>query len=105
MTITYIRPGLWELRTRHGQLVDRGELHRMVTLWARMVRAGWSDTPYGQPAIHPLTGARTTECTIRHDCECRACTDLPILRAVEPPAPGPSATGSTKPLLRLVRRR
>ena len=88
MTITRVAPGVWELCTRHGQLVARGDLCAVVTVWARMRREGWSDIPYGQPAVHPLTGRRTVECTEAHDCQCRACATAGRLPA-EPAARQP----------------
>jgi hypothetical protein len=75
MTITRTSTGIWELRSRHGTLLGTGDLYTVVTLWARMRREGWPDTPDGQPAIDPLTGKRTVKCTCWHDCHCRACTN------------------------------
>jgi hypothetical protein len=87
MTITRTAAGVWELRTRHGILIGTGDLYAVVTLWARMRHAGWSDVLYGQPAVHPLTGTRTVECTGCHDCQCRACSTPPILqRSADPKA-------------------
>ncbi len=75
MTITRIADGCWELRTRHGTLVTIGDLYTVVNVWARLRREGWSDVPYGQPAL--IDGRRTIECTERHDCQCRACNQTP----------------------------
>ncbi|MGH3263822.1 MAG: hypothetical protein ACRDNS_17720 [Trebonia sp.] len=80
MTITRTNWGVWELRTRHGTLLGTGDLYSVVTLWAQMRRHGRSDVPYGQPAVDPLTGRRTVECTGCHDCRCRACTSPPMLQ-------------------------
>jgi hypothetical protein len=68
VTITRFAPGVWELRTQHGQLIGRGDLYTVITLWARVRREGWSDLPYGQPATSPLSGRRTVECAEAHDC-------------------------------------
>jgi hypothetical protein len=70
VTIARIDDGQWELRTRHGMPLGTGSLYAMVCLWARMVRHGWCDIPYGA-AGEP---GRTIECTCTHDCRCRACT-------------------------------
>ncbi len=75
MTITRIAEGCWELRTRYGTLVATGDLYTVVKVWARLRREGWSDVPYGRPAF--VNGRRTIECTMRHDCECRACNQHP----------------------------
>jgi hypothetical protein len=72
MTITRRADGVWELRTREGQLVGAGDLHTIVTLWARTRRQGWSTVPFGQP-MQGNGAARTVECTRCHDCQCRAC--------------------------------
>ena len=76
MMITRIGPRVWELRSRHGAPFGRGDLYTVVTLWARMRREGWCDTPYGQPEFDG-TGRRTIECTCTHDCACRACNTRP----------------------------
>ncbi len=75
MTITRTADGCWELRTRHGTLVATGDLYTVINAWARMRREGFSDVPYGQPAL--IAGRRTIECTERHDCQCRACNTTP----------------------------
>jgi hypothetical protein len=72
MTITRRPDGVWELRTREGQLAGTGELPAMINLWARMRRDGWSVVPFGDPA-RGIDGRRTVECTGRNDCACRAC--------------------------------
>ncbi len=72
MTITRVADGVWELRTRHGQLIGRGDLYTVIMLWARTRRDGWSDVAHGQPATNPLSGRRTVECAEAHDCQCRA---------------------------------
>jgi len=79
MTIIRVGPGVRELRGHHGDIYGRGDLYTMVTLWVRLKREGWPDVPYGQPAIDPVTGSRTIECTCCRDCQCRACTSPPIL--------------------------
>jgi hypothetical protein len=89
MTISRTTAGEWELRTRHGVLIGTGDLYTVVTLWARMRRHGWSDVPYGQPTVHPITGERTVECTGCHDCGCRACAN--------PAIPARPASGSRLP--------
>ena len=87
MMITRTAAGVWELRTRHGTLIGTGDLYTVVTLWARMRSAGWSDVPYGHPAVNPLTRMRTVECTCCHDCQCRACTTPSMLqRPADPKA-------------------
>ena len=75
MTITRIAEGCWELRTRYGTLITTGDLYTVINVWARLRRAGWSDVPYGEPAVSD--GRRTIECTARHDCQCRACNRTP----------------------------
>jgi hypothetical protein len=60
MTITRIRPGVWELHTRHGTLIATGDLYTIVTLWARMRRDGWCEIPYGQQRT--LDGRPSVEC-------------------------------------------
>ena len=75
MTITRTADGCWELRTRYGTLVATGDLYTVINAWARMRREGFSDVPYGQPAL--IDGRRTIECTERHDCQCRACNPTP----------------------------
>lgn len=48
MTLSRIGPGdLWELHTREGTLVATGSLYQMICLWARLVRHGWCDLPWG----------------------------------------------------------
>jgi hypothetical protein len=47
MTITQIASGAWELRTRHGQLVARGDLHTVITLWAEITRRESANPPVG----------------------------------------------------------
>ena len=73
MTITRTPTGQWELHTREGQLVGRGDLNTIISLWVRMLRDGWSPIPFGQPATAPLSGRRTVECTATEHCPCRAC--------------------------------
>ncbi len=75
MTIARVTDGCWELRSGHGTLIATGDLYTVVTMWARLRREGWSDVPYGQPAI--VNGRRTIECTAEHDCQCRACNAAP----------------------------
>jgi hypothetical protein len=76
MTIAWIGPGLWELRSRHGTLFGTGDLYTVVTLWARMHREAWCDIPYGQRAWDE-TGRRTIECTSAHDCAVAAWNTRP----------------------------
>ena len=40
-----------------------------------MQREGWSDVPYGRPAL--IDARRTIECTEGHDCQCRASNQTP----------------------------
>ncbi len=97
MTITPVAPGVWELRTRHGQLIGRGDLYTVITLWARVRREGWSDLPYGQPATSPLSGRRTVECAEAHDCQCRA-GSTPARLVAKPAALEPSEQQPLDPL-------
>ncbi len=67
--------------------------------WARMRREGWSDVPYGQPAL--IGGRRTIECTERHDCQCACATPRRpraatrrAQRPCAPPQPGSTRAAS-----------
>jgi hypothetical protein len=74
--ITRISPGVWELRTRHGTLIATGDLHTVVTVWAKLRR---SDVACGHPRAD---GRPTVECTFGPDCRCRACTPRePVVEA------------------------
>lgn len=60
MTITYISPGVWELRSRHGTVIATGDLYTTVKVWAKLRRDGRSDLSYEQPRAD---GQPTTERT------------------------------------------
>lgn len=73
MTLSRRPDGLWELRTREGQLAGAGALTAMIARRDRMRRDGWSTVPFGQPS-RTIDGRLTVECTEAYRCDCRACS-------------------------------